>query len=151
MDSIASSYGIKPQQRKSSMSATATAMSTTTTTTTVRPTMRVHLAYPFPDSSKQSWQYYQANRVSAEAQKAQIFEDIQRKIVNGSAPTPDSLLPPSWVNITGNSVDHQRRYRTKHHRLYSKAKRPRTRKSNTIYIAFFSFLSRNLIWRKKKF
>ncbi|XP_031787199.1 uncharacterized protein LOC100120223 isoform X1 [Nasonia vitripennis] len=106
IDSIASSYGNIERGR---VAATPPTTTTTTTTTTI--------SAPEP---KQSWPYYQAARTSAQAQKAHIYEDIQRKIVNVTVGNGKAIS--AWRNATSNSIDHQRRYRDKHQR-----KRPKTR------------------------
>ncbi|PBC34872.1 Thrombospondin type-1 domain-containing protein [Apis cerana cerana] len=69
------------------------------------------------------WPYYQKYR-QAEAQKAQIFEDIQRKMAN--ATSGNSIGVHSW-NSTDIAGQRQHRLRMKHHRLTSKGKRLRTR------------------------
>ncbi|XP_015600980.1 uncharacterized protein LOC107270457 [Cephus cinctus] len=63
------------------------------------------------------WPYYQRQRQNAEAQKAQIYQDIQRKIANGTS--------RSWPNVT--ETEYLHRLRMKHHRLLSKGKHPRVR------------------------
>ena len=68
------------------------------------------------------WSYYRPYQSSSEGQKAQIFEDIQRKITNVTSMPISSHL---WRNSTSIS-EHQRRFRSKHHK-YTKGKRPRTR------------------------
>ena len=76
-----------------------------------------------------NWSYYRPYQGSSEAQKAQIFEDIQRKITNVTS-VPDTSHP--WRNST-NISEHQRRFRLKNHK-YTKGKRPRTRKFSSFYI-----------------
>ncbi|KOC63676.1 Spondin-2 [Habropoda laboriosa] len=73
--------------------------------------------------SKTGWPYYQKYKQTAEAQKAQIFEDIQRKMANA---TSGNSLGHSW-NSTDITTQRQHRLRMKHHRLTSKGKRLRTR------------------------
>lgn len=73
---------------------------------------------------KIGWPYYQKYKQTAEAQKAQIFEDIQRKMANA---TSGNSLGHSW-NSTDITTQRQHRLRMKHHRLTSKGKRLRTRK-----------------------
>lgn len=85
------------------------------------------------------WPYYQKYR-QAEAQKAQIFEDIQRKMAN--ATSGNSIGVHSW-NSTDIVGQRQHRLRMKHHRLTSKGKRLRTRKWGNlcgpcIYLGFLS-------------
>ncbi|OXU21862.1 hypothetical protein TSAR_013352 [Trichomalopsis sarcophagae] len=106
IDSIAKSYGNIERGRVAATPSTTTTTTTTTTTSAPEP--------------KQSWPYYQATRTSAQAQKAHIYEDIQRKIVNVTGGNGKAIS--AWRNVTSNSIDHQRRYRNKHQR-----KRPRTR------------------------
>ncbi|OAD58110.1 Thrombospondin type-1 domain-containing protein 7A [Eufriesea mexicana] len=69
------------------------------------------------------WLHYQKYKQAAEAQKAQIFADIQRKMANA---TSGNSLGHSW-NSTDNTTQRQHRLRMKHHRLTSKGKRLRTR------------------------
>ncbi|XP_051163967.1 uncharacterized protein LOC127283274 [Leptopilina boulardi] len=69
-----------------------------------------------------NWSYYRPYHSSSDAQKAQIFEDIQRKITNVTS-VPATSHP--WRNST-NIREHQHRFRPKHHK-YTKGKRIRTR------------------------
>nr|XP_012136222.1 PREDICTED: uncharacterized protein LOC100877354 isoform X2 [Megachile rotundata] len=78
---------------------------------------------PPPKIGKTSWPYYQKYKQTAEAQKAQIFEDIQRKMANA---TSGNSLNHAW-NSTNSTAQRQHRLRMKHHRLTSKGKRMRTR------------------------
>lgn len=71
------------------------------------------------------WPYYQRYK-QAEAQKAQIFEDIQRKMANATSGNSIGGVH-SW-NSTDIAGQRQHRLRMKHHRLTSKGKRLRTRK-----------------------
>lgn len=73
---------------------------------------------------KSDWPYYQTYRQTAEAQKAQIFEDIQRKMANASSV---ANMGYSFVNATNLADQRQHRLRMKHHGLASKGKRIRTR------------------------
>lgn len=70
------------------------------------------------------WPYYQRYK-QAEAQKAQIFEDIQRKMANATSGNSIGGVH-SW-NSTDIAGQRQHRLRMKHHRLTSKGKRLRTR------------------------
>lgn len=79
----------------------------------------------YSETGKSDWPYYQTYRQTAETQKAQIYEDIQRKIANVSNVSSTGY---SFVNNATNSSDQrQRRFRMKHHGLTSKGKRVRTR------------------------
>ncbi|KAG7190570.1 hypothetical protein KM043_006662 [Ampulex compressa] len=73
---------------------------------------------------KSAWPYYPTYKQTAEVQRAQIFEDIQRKLANASS---TSSLDRSWMNSTDLTDQRQHRLRMKHHRLSSKGKRLRTR------------------------
>ncbi|XP_033341104.1 spondin-1 [Megalopta genalis] len=74
---------------------------------------------------KTNWPYYQKYRQTAEAQKAQIFEDIQRKMANGTG--SNSLAGRPWNATENGGSQRQHRLRMKHHRLTSKGKRLRSR------------------------
>ncbi|KYN05813.1 Galactoside 2-alpha-L-fucosyltransferase 1 [Cyphomyrmex costatus] len=79
----------------------------------------------YSETGKSDWPYYQTYRQTAETQKAQIYEDIQRKIANVSNV---SSMGYSFVNNVTNLADQrQHRFRMKHHGLTSKGKRIRTR------------------------
>ncbi|KAL6263032.1 hypothetical protein P5V15_005827 [Pogonomyrmex californicus] len=79
----------------------------------------------YSETGKADWPYYQTYRQTAEAQKAQIYEDIQRKIANASNVSSTGY---SFANNVTNSADQrQHRFRMKHHGLTSKGKRVRTR------------------------
>ncbi|KAK9298664.1 hypothetical protein QLX08_008084 [Tetragonisca angustula] len=102
MDSIASSYALQ-RQRLASAATAAPRISKL--------------------EGKVGWPYYQKYKQTAEAQKAEIFEDIQRKMANATG------SGRSW-NTTAADVattQRQHRLRMKHHRLTSKGKRLRTR------------------------
>lgn len=73
---------------------------------------------------KSDWPYYQTYRQTAEAQKAQIFEDIQRKMANTSSVSSMGYSP---LNATNPADQRQHRLRMKHRGLTSKGKRLRTR------------------------
>lgn len=105
MDSIASSYAL---QRPRFAAATA-------------PPKLAKL-----DGKSGGWPYYQKYKQQAEAQKAQIFEDIQRKMANATS-IGNSIGIHSW-NSSDTAGQRQHRLRMKHHRLTSKGKRLRTRK-----------------------
>lgn len=77
------------------------------------------------DGKSGGWPYYQRYK-QAEAQKAQIFEDIQRKMANATSGNSIGGVH-SW-NSTDIAGQRQHRLRMKHHRLTSKGKRLRTRK-----------------------
>lgn len=79
----------------------------------------------YSETGKSDWPYYQTYRQTAEAQKAQIYEDIQRKMLNVSSV---SSMGYSFVNNVTNLADQrQHKLRMKHHGLASKGKRVRTR------------------------
>ncbi|KOX67572.1 Thrombospondin type-1 domain-containing protein 7A [Melipona quadrifasciata] len=105
MDSIASSYALQ-RQRLASAATAAPRISKL--------------------EGKVGWPYYQKYKQTAEAQKAQIFEDIQRKMANATG--SGSGLGRSWNSTTADiTTQRQHRLRMKHHRLTSKGKRLRTR------------------------
>ncbi|KAK1125137.1 hypothetical protein K0M31_006477 [Melipona bicolor] len=105
MDSIASSYALQ-RQRLASAATAAPRISKL--------------------EGKVGWPYYQKYKQTAEAQKAQIFEDIQRKMANATG--SGSGLGRSWNSTTTDiTTQRQHRLRMKHHRLTSKGKRLRTR------------------------
>lgn len=77
------------------------------------------------NEGKSNWPYYQMYRHSVEAQKAEIFKDIQRKMANT---TGVSKIGQSWMNnSTDISQQRQHKLRMKHHRLMAKGKHLRTR------------------------
>ncbi|KYN21209.1 Thrombospondin type-1 domain-containing protein 7A, partial [Trachymyrmex cornetzi] len=82
----------------------------------------------YSETGKSDWPYYQTYRQTAETQKAQIYEDIQRKIANVSDVSSTRVMGYLFANNMTNSVDQrQHRFRMKHHGLTSKGKRIRTR------------------------
>ncbi|KAG5316992.1 SPON2 protein, partial [Acromyrmex heyeri] len=82
----------------------------------------------YSETGKSDWPYYQTYRQTAETQKAQIYEDIQRKIANVSDVLSTRVTGYLLANNATNSVDQrQHRFRMKHHGLTSKGKRIRTR------------------------
>ncbi|CAL1673484.1 unnamed protein product [Lasius platythorax] len=79
----------------------------------------------YSETRRSDWPYYQTYRRTAEAQKAQIYEDIQRKIANAS--NVSSVGHSFASNATNLTDQRQHRLRMKHHGLTSKGKRVRTR------------------------
>ncbi|KAL6445718.1 hypothetical protein ACFW04_000884 [Cataglyphis niger] len=77
------------------------------------------------ETGRSDWPYYHTYRRTAEAQKAQIYEDIQRKITNAS--NVSSIDYSFASNATNLADQRQHRLRMKHHGLTSKGKRVRTR------------------------
>lgn len=80
-------------------------------------------------AGKFDWPYYQTYRQTAEAQKAQIFEDIQRKMANASSVSNKGYS--TFMNTTSLAIQRQHRFRMKHHGLTSKGKRIKTREYET--------------------
>lgn len=86
-----------------------------------------------------NWSYYRPYHSSSDAQKAQIFEDIQRKITNVTS-VPATSHP--WRNST-NIREHQHRFRPKHHK-YTKGKRIRTREF--FFSSILTFVKKKIIF-----
>ncbi|KYN39668.1 Spondin-1, partial [Trachymyrmex septentrionalis] len=87
----------------------------------------------YSETGKSDWPYYQTYRQTAETQKAQIYEDIQRKIANVSDVLNTRVTGYLFANNVTNSVDQrQHRFRMKHHGLTSKGKRFRTHMNSLI-------------------
>ncbi|EZA62196.1 Spondin-2 [Ooceraea biroi] len=79
----------------------------------------------YSETGKFGWPYYQAYKQTAKTQKAQFYNDIQRKIVNASNM---SNIGYSFLNNATSLTDQrEHRLRVKHHGLISKGKRIRTR------------------------
>ncbi|XP_011336912.1 uncharacterized protein LOC105279061 isoform X2 [Ooceraea biroi] len=78
----------------------------------------------YSETGKFGWPYYQAYKQTAKTQKAQFYNDIQRKIVNASNM---SNIGYSFLNNATSLTDQrEHRLRVKHHGLISKGKRIRT-------------------------
>ncbi|KMQ95036.1 thrombospondin type-1 domain-containing protein 7a [Lasius niger] len=86
----------------------------------------------YSETRRSDWPYYQTYRRTAEAQKAQIYEDIQRKIANAS--NVSSVGHSFASNATNLTDQRQHRLRMKHHGLTSKGKRVRTREFKNLGI-----------------
>ncbi|KAK0159297.1 hypothetical protein PV328_010189 [Microctonus aethiopoides] len=109
INSIASSYGNYGQSRSRLLST---------------PTPFPRLANSQENRSKQEATLYKSADALVEAQKAQIYEDIQRRIANV---TSSSLNRRIWRNNSTiiNNRERQHKLRMKHHRYSIKGKRNR--------------------------
>lgn len=87
----------------------------------------------YSETGKSDWPYYQTYRQTADAQKAQIYEDIQRKMANATSVSSSGADTFSYAGNATNLADQrQHRFRMKHRGL-TKGKRVRIRE----YIKIF--------------
>lgn len=117
INSIASSYGNYGQSRSRLLST---------------PTPFSRLANSQENRSKQEAALYKSADALVEAQKAQIYEDIQRRIANV---TSSNLNRRLWRNNSTiiNNRERQHKLRMKHHRYSIKGKRNRGSESLFFY------------------
>ncbi|KAK0089118.1 hypothetical protein PV325_009149 [Microctonus aethiopoides] len=119
INSIASSYGNYGQSRSRLLST---------------PTPFPRLANSQENRSKQEATLYKSADALVEAQKAQIYEDIQRRIANV---TSSSLNRRIWRNNSTiiNNRERQHKLRMKHHRYSIKGKRNRGSESLFVFLS----------------